>query len=155
MSGEQHCRRHGFTHAPTFCSEKKAKLLVLILLGIPTLWVAAVFLVSRLTTSGLDATYREITRAEFECPKGSTEGIERWGNAGYMRFCKQGGIMHGPWMAWEAQRLNIQGEYREGKQHGLWTFWNSDGSKYKIIEYRNGFEIREEVLTGGQRRRTN
>ncbi len=62
-----------------------------------------------------------------------------------MRFCKRGEVNDGPWTAWEAQHKNIDGEYKNGKQQGLWTWWNKDGSKHGVIEYQEGIEIRNEM----------
>lgn len=123
----------------------KAKFIVL-LLAISALGIAAfTFLIPWFISGNMKATFKLITQEEFHCPVGTTDAIERWGKAGYMRFCQKGDLKHGPWMGWENQYKNIQGEYREGKEHGLWVVWSKDGSQFKTIEYRDGAEIRQQT----------
>ncbi|HEY7533368.1 MAG TPA: hypothetical protein VH681_11385 [Nitrospiraceae bacterium] len=63
-----------------------------------------------------------------------------------MRFCRKGKVNEGPWTAWEDKYKNIDGEYKNGREHGIWVWWNKDGTKYRAFEYREGIEIRNEVL---------
>ena len=124
----------------------KIKLIGLIVLIFVGVGVSTMFLLRRVLVDDMEATYRLVTRIQFQCPDGTTEAIERWGKTGYMRFCKKGEVNDGPWTAWEAQYRNIDGQYQNGKKHGIWTWWNKDGSKYRIIEYREGTETRNELL---------
>ncbi len=125
---------------------QKIKFIVLTILILFALAASTMILLRRALVNDMELTYRLITKTQFQCPDGMTESIERCGKAGYMRFCKKGEVSHGPWTAWESQYKNIEGEYKNGKQHGLWTVWNRDGSKYRIMEYREGTEIRNEII---------
>lgn len=123
----------------------KIKLTALAILILLALGASTIFLLRRLLVNDMEATYRLITKIQFQCPDGTTETIERWREAGYMRFCKKGEVNDGPWTAWEAQYKNINGEYKKGRKHGIWVWWNKDDSKYRVIEYREGTEIRNEI----------
>ncbi len=79
----------------------------------------------------MDATYRLITRAQFECPDGTTDMIERWGKVGYMRFCKRGNVNDGPWMAWEAQYKKIE------RIQGRENTWIMDGMEQRWGQIQN------------------
>lgn len=89
--------------------KKEAKFILFLFLAILALGFGAAFLVPWLLVRDMDKTFRLITRAEFHCPAGTTEALDRWGKAGYMRFCGKGEVKHGPWMAWEAHTKTLKG----------------------------------------------
>ena len=83
---------------------------------------------------------------EFTCPSGAKPEIDRWGPAGYMRYCSVDGKKHGAWEVWEYKYKKIDGFYSNDLEDRDWTFWNEDGSKYRVIKYKNGKEVFNKVL---------
>ncbi len=75
------------------------KLVALFFLILLALVVSTMSLHRRAIVEDINAPHRLITRTQFQCPDGTTDTIEGWGKAGYMRFCKNGGVNDGPWMA--------------------------------------------------------
>jgi hypothetical protein len=129
----------------------KIHVIVLVFLIILALGVSTLLLLRRLLVDDMEATYRMITGIQFQCPDGTTDTIDRWGKAGYMRFCQRGEVKDGPWTAWETQYKNVEGEYKYGRKHGSWIWWNKNGSKHRVIEYREGAEIRDEIPQSHER----
>ena len=39
---------------------------------------------------------------------------------------------------YENGQIWIEGNYKDGKEDGKWTFYNKDGSIYKVEEYKDG-----------------
>jgi antitoxin component YwqK of YwqJK toxin-antitoxin module len=81
------------------------------------------------------------------CPEGSEATIERWSELGYSRYCLSDGKKHGHWEAWESQYKNIDGSYKDGIQDGKWIVYNKDGSIYRIINYKEGLELSDKILS--------
>ena len=67
-----------------------------------------------------------------------------WGINGQERYCEP--LKNGPWEAWEGGYKAIQGGYRNGKEHGTWTWYHKDGRTYRIIEYDNGIEVSNRIV---------
>jgi antitoxin component YwqK of YwqJK toxin-antitoxin module len=53
--------------------------------------------------------------------------------------------MDGPWEAWEDGHLQISGNYRSGKQHGPWKYYNHDGSVAHILDYEDGIKTSDNL----------
>lgn len=77
----------------------------------------------------------------FECPPGLEEKTERWSKLGYSRSCVK--PKHGKWEAWSEGYKHIDGFYHNGKKHGNWVFYNSDGSVSQEITYKDGKEAQD------------
>lgn len=81
---------------------------------------------------------------EFTCPEGTELKIERWSKLGYSRICTP--LKHGKWEAWSEGYKNIDGNFINGEEDGIWVWYNKDGSVYKKIEYNQGKEISAKEL---------
>ncbi|MEK6538361.1 MAG: hypothetical protein AABZ46_04460 [Nitrospirota bacterium] len=101
---------------------------------------------TKLYRNYMAATKKAMLAVEFTCPEGGHEVIQRWGEAGYMRYCVKNNEKHGRSEAWEG-KLRIAGNYQHGKEHGRWTVYNEDGSIYRIIEYDSGKEISNKIIS--------
>jgi hypothetical protein len=52
------------------------------------------------------------------------------------------GIVHGPYLGyWKNGKVSCEGNYEEGKQEGIWHFYNLDGSLMEIVRFNQGKEI--------------
>jgi len=91
----------------------------------------------------MESTRIAILKSEHECPKGAVESVERWGQWGYSRFCLKDGKENGKWVGWEKQHKVIEGNYRQGKKHGLWTWFDDEGRVTRTIQYVDGVDIGE------------
>lgn len=81
------------------------------------------------------------------CPEGSEAAIERWSKIGYSRYCLSNGKKHGHWEAWESQYKLIDGSYRNGMKDGKWTWYNKDGSIYRIVNYKEDLELSSKIFS--------
>ncbi len=97
-------------------------------------------------SSSLSATKAAIRKAPFSCLTGCEEVIERWSLLGYSRYCKKYGLRHGKWIAFENERLVIEGSYKLGKEDGRWIWYHSDGRVFRIVEYDEGSEISDKII---------
>jgi hypothetical protein len=77
----------------------------------------------------------------FECPAGTEVRTEGWSKLGVSRTCSS--PRHGRWEAWSDGYKRIDGIYQHGKKHGVWVFYNPDGSVSKRIEYKQEAEMPE------------
>ena len=60
------------------------------------------------------------------------------GENGWLHVCK---MKHGLFTAWSGDIKAVEGYFVNGKEEGVWNFWNKDGKKYKEITYKKGKEI--------------
>jgi antitoxin component YwqK of YwqJK toxin-antitoxin module len=52
------------------------------------------------------------------------------------------GVPQGPFHDfWPNGKVACEGQYYEGKQEGIWHFYNMDGSLMEIIHFKDGKEI--------------
>lgn len=72
------------------------------------------------------STWDAMKNDEFKCPPGLNEKTEGWSKLGYSRSCVK--PKDGKWEAWSEGHKNIDGLYLNGEEHGIWVFYNSDGS---------------------------
>lgn len=82
-------------------------------------------------------------KVPFSCPEGFEEKRERWSKLGYSRTCNPS--KDGKWEAWDNGYKNIEGFYKNGQEDGKWVWYNKDGSVYRIVEYKNGKEISNQL----------
>jgi hypothetical protein len=73
-----------------------------------------------------------LANEQLDCPAPALGEYEGWGKSGIQRICK---IKHGPFVAWEAGYVHIRGQYENGKETGVWTFYGADGEIEKQIDY--------------------
>jgi len=90
-----------------------------------------------------DKTWGAMKASNFECPPGMDVRTEGWSKLGVSRTCSS--PRHGKWEAWSDGYKNIDGFYEHGKEHGVWIFYNKDGSISKKIEYKRGVEVTSDV----------
>ena len=97
----------------------------------------------------LAATKAAMLAVEHICPDGCQEVVERWSELGYARYCVKDGKRNGNFVAWEGQRLHLEGYYLDGEKHGRWTIYNTNGTIAKIIVYDNGKQVVEKEMGPG------
>ena len=95
----------------------------------------------------------ELTRSAMDqsplgCPISHEMLTKRWSKIGWSRSCAIEGKEDGLWEAWERGRLVIAGSHRCGQRHGEWTWFHNDGSIFRVIEYRNGEELSNTIVSG-------
>lgn len=95
----------------------------------------------------LKATHEAMSASSFSCDQEATEKTQRWSKLGWARYCERDGQKDGLWQAWEAQHLSIEGRYRDGQQHGRWVWFRPDGTLQRVIEYRNGEEVSDRIVS--------
>ena len=94
------------------------------------------FLVSRQLSQSMSDTWNAMETSTFPCPPGTEVTTRGWSEAGYMRYCEP--KKDGPWEAWSEGYRHIQGEYKNGKEHGTWRWFNQDGTIQKTVIYDGG-----------------
>jgi hypothetical protein len=68
----------------------------------------------------------------LNCPPPAVEQFAPWGQSGSEHVCK---INHGPFVAFEWGYVKIRGQYDNGKQVGVWRYYDKDGKVEKEIDY--------------------
>ena len=112
-----------------------AKVILWVLGTIAVLFLGLPYLMSWQLSSSHNDTWEAMTQKKLPCPQGTEETNRGWSKAGYMRYCEP--YKHGPWEAWSGGYLQIKGEYKHGKEHGTWEWYNPDGSVQKTITYNS------------------
>ena len=74
----------------------------------------------------------------FECGGGLSESTQVWSKAGKAKGCVKDDERHGRWLFWEEGYVNLEGFYRNGVKHGLWTVFHQDGSAFVRLSFENG-----------------
>ncbi|MES9902473.1 MAG: hypothetical protein ABW168_07300 [Sedimenticola sp.] len=116
-----------------------AKTILWVLGIIAVLFVGLPYLMSWQLSSSHKETWSFMSQTELTCPEGYEVTNRGWSKAGYMRYCEP--LKHGPWEAWSEGYLQIKGEYKHGKKHGTWQWFNRGGSIQKTITYNSGTEV--------------
>jgi hypothetical protein len=125
-------------------------LIIVVVMGI-LLYCAAMMWLNRWTYTDLAETKKAMLAVEHICPQGSQETVARWSELGYCRYCVDNdGRKTGRFVAWENQRLIIEGYYRDGRKDGRWTVYNDDGTIYRLSEYDHGTEISDQIISRNQ-----
>lgn len=114
-------------------------VLALVLLVIVTYVVTS--LGYRSVRAELRKTRAALDRSEFSCPENAEPRVERWGEIGWSRYCVLNGQEHGPWQAWEKEKVAIVGAFAEGERHGTWKWFNVDGTVHRETTYKHGEEL--------------
>jgi hypothetical protein len=106
--------------------------------------IPLLFLIASILISGCGEPVSQpkaMLAENIKCPEGSSPEIERWGGVGengWLQACK---MKQGLFTAWHGEVKAVEGSYINGKEDGVWQFWNKDGKKYKEITYEHGKEI--------------
>ena len=95
----------------------------------------------KIVNTRIERNYAIVSVVILECPEGTSQAIERWGQVGHLISCRDGYEFHGPWQVWKDGRKMVEGRYASGKKDGPWHFFCDDGNLYKTIEYRLGNQI--------------
>ena len=55
------------------------------------------------------------------------------------------GLWHGKGTFWyKTGKKKSEGEYLNGRKHGIWLHWNEDGSQKKVQRYHHGSLLKTE-----------
>jgi hypothetical protein len=90
-------------------------------------------------------TWEAMKISELQCPEGTELKTDGWSKSGYSRTCVN--LKHGKWEAWDQGYKNIDGNYNRGKKDGKWIWYHPNGKKYRVIEYDNGIELSNVVIS--------
>lgn len=93
--------------------------------------------------NGHKEMYSKMENSDFKCPSNSESEISGWGERGLLRSCK---TRNGRWQAWSEGILRIDGYYLNDKKHGQWTWYTKDGLIEKKIIYKDGVEVKSELI---------
>lgn len=69
---------------------------------------------------------------DLKCPAPSKGQFDSWGKSGSSHSCK---INHGPFVAFEQGYVQLRGQYDNGKEIGIWRWYDKDGKVLKEIDY--------------------
>jgi hypothetical protein len=69
---------------------------------------------------------------KISCPPPAVEQFEPWGKSGSQHICK---TKHGPFVAFENGYVRIRGQYDNGKEVGVWRWYDAAGKVEKEIDY--------------------
>ena len=89
----------------------------------------------------MEITRKAIFSVNFSCSKDTKEESAPWSKRGYSRFCTKDGALEGGWIAWEDEKLAIEGSYHNNKKHGVWRWYDKNGIVCKTIEYNDGIVV--------------
>ncbi len=84
-------------------------------------------------------TWEAMQNSPFSCPPGTEVTYRNWAENGRQRYCEK--VKEGPWEAWMSGYKWVQGNYKDGKEHGEWVRFNKDGTVRETTTYENGVEI--------------
>jgi len=117
-----------------------AARIILVVLGLAVIvFFALPYLVSWQVSESHQETWQAMKQKEFTCPENTEATFRGWSEAGYMRYCEP--RKNGPWEAWSGGYLHVSGEYLHGQKHGVWRWYNSDGTIQTTKHYSNGQEV--------------
>jgi len=69
---------------------------------------------------------------KLACPTPAVDEFQPWGRSGVQHICK---IKHGAFVAWENGYVHIRGQYENGKEVGLWRWYDSNGKVVREMNY--------------------
>lgn len=71
---------------------------------------------------------------KLACPSPAVAEFEPWGRSGSQQVCK---IKHGPFVAWEDNYIHVRGQFENGKEAGVWYWYDKNGNVEEKIDYGN------------------
>ncbi|MGZ4012549.1 MAG: hypothetical protein ACXVLF_16435 [Flavisolibacter sp.] len=98
------------------------------LLGISLLIACLLLFACSNEQSDSDGFFKE----KLICPAPAIAEFERWGKFGTQQVCK---IKHGPFVAWEGGYIHVRGQYENGKETGVWYWYDNNGRIVNKIDY--------------------
>lgn len=81
------------------------------------------FSISACSKSNLD--YEVLSSQELNCPEGWRAEYGDWGEKGLMYYCQ---MKNGPVIMAEYGHIAIKGQYKMGKEIGLWQWFDKNGN---------------------------
>jgi hypothetical protein len=75
---------------------------------------------------------RAFFNESLSCPSPAVSEFAPWGKSGSEHVCK---IKHGPFVAFENGYVHIRGQFDQGKEAGIWRWYDAAGKVEKEIEY--------------------
>lgn len=69
---------------------------------------------------------------KLECPSPAISQFEPSGKSGSQHVCN---IKHGPIVVFENGYIHMRGQYENGKQVGVWTWYGADGKVEKTEDF--------------------
>lgn len=103
------------------------------------LYFVITFLVSWQYSRSQSDTWVAMEKNALACSPETEATTRGCSEAGYLRYCEP--KKNGPWEAWANGYRQVQGEYRDGKEHGTWRWFNRDGSIQTTVVYDNGKKL--------------
>ena len=97
-------------------------------LGIGSLFVC----LSLLGCSNEESDSNKFFNEKLACPAPAVAEFQAWGKSGTQQVCK---IKHGPFVAWESGYIHVRGQYENGKETGVWYWYDKQGNVVKKIDY--------------------
>lgn len=74
----------------------------------------------------------EFLNEKLVCPSPAVAELQPWGKSGMQHICK---IKHGKFVAWENGYVHIRGQYENGKESGVWLWYDAVGNVTKKTDY--------------------
>jgi len=87
---------------------------------------------SLLGCSNESEDFNNLFNEKLNCPAPAVAEFQAWGKSGTQHVCK---IKHGPFVAWEGGYVHVRGQYENGKEAGVWYWYDKNGSVVKKIDY--------------------
>lgn len=77
---------------------------------------------------------------KLACPAPAVAEFQAWGKSGTQQICK---IKHGPFVAWEGGYVHVRGQYANGKETGVWYWYDKQGNVVKKIDYTRSEQLEQ------------
>lgn len=123
--------------------KKRLATIVLWVLGAGVaLYFGFSYLMSWQFSRSYSDTWSAMEKSTFTCEPNTDATTRAWSKAGNMRYCEP--KKNGAWEAWSEGYRHIQGEYKNGKEHGAWRWFNPDGTISRTIVYDGGNVISDD-----------
>jgi len=93
---------------------------------------------SLLGCSNESEDFNNLFNEKLNCPAPAVAEFQAWGKSGTQHVCK---IKHGPFVAWEGGYVHVRGQYENGKEAGVWSWYDKNGSVVKKIDYSRTWQL--------------
>ena len=80
----------------------------------------------------VDEDYEVLSKESVSCEPPARMEIQSWGKNGLSRSCK---LQSGPFLAAENGYVHFRGQYKAGKEVGIWRWYDKEGNIVKEIDY--------------------
>ena len=123
MLRRRHQRHRHKSHQPRLATDMR-----FVITG--SAWLLLALLVAGCSNDG--AARKAFFDEKLTCPSPAVDQFEPWGQSGSAHICK---IKQGSFIAFESGRVQIRGQYDQGKEAGVWRWYGADGKVEKEIDY--------------------